>query len=134
MQSFQINDAMANFFSLADTAAFYAKVMGAWRHFAEVLPISHHVVRYEDLVEDLVEDFAAETARLFDFLGLAWDDAVLDYADHARSRDLIGTPSYHQVTQPIYREARYRWQRYRDQLAPVIETLGPYAEAFGYES
>ncbi|GAF80582.1 unnamed protein product, partial [marine sediment metagenome] len=70
--------------------------------------------------------------RLIRFLDLEWDDAVLDYARHARRRRVINTPSYNQVTEPIYQRARYRWGRYAEQLAPVMGVLKPYAEFFGY--
>ncbi len=66
------------------------------------------------------------------FLGLAWDDSVLGYAEHARDRGHINTPSYAQVTQPIYDRARFRWLRYAAHLAPVMDTLAPFIEHFGY--
>jgi len=128
MQDFKINDAMANFFSIEDAAVLYAKVMSLWQQYRRVLPHSCHVVRYEDLVDD----FEGETRRLLEFLGLEWDDAVLDYAGHAAARGRISTPSYDQVTEPIYRRARYRWRRYAEQLQPVMGLLEPFIEYFGY--
>ncbi len=128
MQAFDINDPMANFFSLKDSARLYAEVMELWRRYPRVLPLIHHVVRYEDLVEDL----EGEARRLVEFLGLEWDPAVLGYAERAKRRGKIQTPSYHQVTEPIYRRARYRWRRYAEHLRPVMATLAPYIEEFGY--
>ncbi len=130
MQEFEINEAMVNFLSLNGTAATYERIMGLWRRYEEVLPITAHRVRYEDVVDDL----EGEARRLLDFLGLEWDQAVLDFAAHARNRDRIATPSYHQVTQPIYRDARYRWQRYEAHLQPIKNRLAPFVEYFGYES
>lgn len=129
MQSFAINEAMATFFSLDSTATLYAKVMGLWQQYVSKLPINYHMVRYEDLVSS----FEHETRRLLDFLEVGWDDAVLQHTEHARKRGNINTPSYHQVTQPIYRHARYRWKRYAKQLEPVMEALRPFIEYFGYE-
>ena len=68
------------------------------------------------------------------FLGLPWRDALLEHTGHARERGVINTPSYHQVTQPVYRSARFRWHRYREQMAPVMPVLAPWIERFGYES
>ena len=48
------------------------------------------------------------------------------------SVDMINTPSYSQVTSPIYHTAKYRWQRYRQQLAPIMEKLQPYVDYFDY--
>ncbi len=129
MQSFGINEAMASFFTLESTAALYVKVMGLWLECARKLPINYHMVRYEDLVSN----FEHETRRLLDFLEVGWDDAVLQHTEHARERGKINTPSYHQVTQPIYQHAKYRWKRYARQLEPVMETLQPFIEYFGYE-
>jgi len=128
MQNFRINDAMASFFTIEDAAVLYANVMNLWRQYRRLLPHPCHVVRYEDLVDD----FEGETRRLLEFLGLEWDDAVLDYAGHARRRGMIHTPSYGQVTEPIYRRARYRWRRYAEQLQPVMGLLEPFIEYFGY--
>lgn len=129
MQNFALNEAMAQFFSLESTAALYAKVMGLWQQYANNLPIKYHRIRYEDLISD----FEHETRRLLDFLDVGWDDAVLQHDEHARKRGAVNTPSYHQVTQPIYQHAKYRWKRYAKQLEPVMETLRPYIQYFGYE-
>ena len=82
--------------------------------------------------ESLVDDFESETRKLLDFLGVDWDDAVRGYASHAVARGVIDTPSYHQVAQPIYRHAKYRWQRYADRFTPLMDQLAPYIEYFGY--
>ncbi len=60
------------------------------------------------------------------------DEAVLDHESTARARGLITTASYSQVTEPIYKRASGRWQRYREHLAPILPTLAPWAEKFGY--
>ncbi len=129
MQAFKPNAAMVHFATLADTARLYAAVMGLWLRYAEVLPLSWLAVRYEDLIAD----FPAETARVLAFLGVPWDDAVLAYAEHARSR-AIATPSYHQVVQPIYARSVGRWRTYRQELEPVLPILAPFISAFGYST
>lgn len=128
MQNFRPNDAMVNFFDLERTTAFYVKVMNLWQTSARVLPIDVHTVRYERLVEDL----ESEVRLILDFLGLEWDDRVLQYSDHARGRSRIDTPSYFQVVQPIYDHAKYRWRNYERQLGPVVELLEPFVASFGY--
>ena len=128
MHLFGMNPAMANFTTLEDTALLYTEVMGLWQHYAQFLPLHCHRLRYEDMVADP----RGETQRLFDFLGLEWDEAVLRFHEHARRRKRIDTPSYHQVTEPIYARATNRWKRYRGQLEPVMERLRPFVEAFGY--
>ncbi len=128
MQNFGHNDAMAGLVSLDSIAQIYARVMGSWLDYAARLPLHWHQVRYEDLITNL-ED---EARSLLDFLGVGWDDAVLGHTRHARERALINTPSYHQVTQPIYQHARYRWKRYQSAFTPILPSLQPFIQQFGY--
>jgi tetratricopeptide (TPR) repeat protein len=130
MQNFDLNDAMANFLDLGDAARLYDLVLAFWTRARAILPLDVHEVRYEALVEDK----EAEMRALTGFLGLPWDERVLDHQGTALRRGPIITPSYAQVAQPIYRRAAGRWQRYRDQLAPVLPILAPWAERMGYQT
>lgn len=126
MQDFQLNEAMVHFLDLEDTATLYARIMGLWRQYAALLPLAVHEVKYESLVGD----FTGEVRGVLDFLGVGWDDGVLAYATRARGG--VHTPSYHQVTRPIYQSARYRFRRYAEFMAPVMPLLAPSIAAFGY--
>ncbi len=128
MQNFRPTDAMANFFSLASTVEFYASAMALWQTYRERLPLTVHTVRYEDLLDD----FRGQAGSLLEFLGLGWHDSVAAFHEHARRRARINTPSYHQVSQPLYTDARFRWHRYRAQLEPYLGQLAPWINAFGY--
>ena len=130
MQFFTHNINMANFYNLDDTTAFYEKVMRLWTYYEDIFDLDLVVTRYEDLVADL----QGNAARLLDALGVEWDPAVLRFDEHARRRELIRTPSYNQVTRPIYREAVYRWHKYREHLSPYMDRLAPYIERFGYDA
>ncbi len=128
MQDFATNAGMASFFSLDDAANLYVQVMDSWQRYADVLPLSHCQIRYEDLIMDV----PGESRRLLDFLGLPWDDAVLAHREHAIKRSAINTPSYHQVVQPVYQRAKYRWKRYEEKMAGVMPLLQPFIERFDY--
>lgn len=128
MHLFAPNDAMANFYTLEDTAALYARVMGLWHHWAERLPLRHHRVYYEHLVQDL----PGAVRPLLDFLGLEWNEGLARPHEHAARRGHINTPSHSQVTQPIYRHAVSRWRRYQPWLENVTGTLQPHLAHFGY--
>lgn len=130
MQSFEPNSAMANFFSLEDTVALYVEAMRRWRDYIEGRKVVHHVVRYEDLIDDL----ETQTRRLVGFLELPWEEAMLKSHESASRDRWIGTPSYHQVTRPIYRDALERWRRYGEQLEPYRPQLMPFVEYFGYKA
>lgn len=128
MQDFKINEAMVNFLDLEDAARCYDKVMTLWQKYLAVLPLQVHTVRYESLIENFEETLTP----LLDFLGVAWDDNVRNYAETASRREGIPTPSYYQVTQPLYTRARGRWEQYRKYMQPVLPTLLPWASRFGY--
>jgi tetratricopeptide (TPR) repeat protein len=128
MSNFRLNSAMSNFLRLQDAADFYDLTFRYWERARELLPLKVHTVVYERLVEDV----EAEVRPLFDFLGLDWRDEALDHVSTARGRGLITTASYSQVTEPIYKRAAGRWQRYRKHLEPVLPTLAPWVETFGY--
>lgn len=129
MANFQLNHAMRSFTDLEEAALTYDSVFDAWTRAEALLPLRVHRVRYERMVEDL----GGEMRALLEFLGLPWDDKVLDNRAKAAERGHIRTASYSQVTEPIYTRSAGRWQRYRAQLAPVLPILAPWAERMGYE-
>lgn len=130
MHLFESNAAMGNFATLEDTTRLYATVMGQWQGYARQLPLAVHTSRYEDMVADLER----EARALVSFLGLEWDAALLHFYEHARERSRIDTPSYHQVTRPIYHTAVERWRRYQPYVAPFLHRLQPFIQDFGYTS
>ena len=130
LREFELNDHMANFLDFERSADFYDKVMSLWQSYRRLLPLEVHEVVYESLIQD----FETTLRPLLAFLGLKWDPALHDYAETARRRKRIHTPSYNQVTQPLYQEARYRWERYRKEMTPVLPILEPWARIFGYEA
>jgi len=128
MQAFALNNAMACFLDIRDAAEYYDAIMSFWTGARDTLALNVHTVAYEELVAD------PETSLrpAIDFLGLAWDDKLLDHRATAKARGAISTPSFDQVVQPISDKASGRWKRYRDQLEPVLPILLPWAERLGY--
>ena len=129
MQNFDLNDAMANFLDLENAASLYDFAMSTWTRAREGLPIAVHDVRYEEVVADK----AAALGAAISFLGLDWDAALLDHQRTAAARGPIITPSFAQVAQPIYSRAKGRWAQYREQMAPVLPNLAPWAKRMGYD-
>jgi len=129
MQHFTVSDAFASFFTLEGSARLYDKVMCLWQTYVSRLPLSHHEIRYEALVEDM----ESELRRALDFLDLPWDPVVLDFQGRAAERGRINTTSYHQVIEPVYSRSSGRWQSYRSQLEPYMSLLKPHIERFGYD-
>jgi tetratricopeptide (TPR) repeat protein len=129
MSNFALSRAMRSFTDLEESALLYDRVFDAWTRATSLLPIDVHRIRYERMVEDL----EGEMRALLSYLGLEWDPRVLDNRASAARREHIGTASYSQVTEPIYRRSAGRWTRYRDQMAPVVPILAPWVERLGYE-
>lgn len=128
-QRFGMNAAMFQLLRLDTATRYYDAVMNLVRVCRTKLPLSVHEVRYEAVVSD----FDATVGGALEFLGVAWDDAVRNYAETAKTR-AIGTPSASQVVQPLYATAQGKWRNYRSFLEPVLPTLEPWVRAFGYEA
>ncbi len=126
MQNFRHNPAMVPFYDIQQTARHYEALMDLWLHYRSILDLRWIESRYEDLVED----YEAVARRLITFLGLDWDDAVLSYLDKERH---VSTPSYEDVTSPIFTRAMGRWRNYRKELQPVLAPLSRFIREFGYE-
>ena len=128
MQDFELNDAMANFLNLDDAAHLYDAVMNLWTQYTSIFSINYHEVKYENLIEN----FEPTVRSILNFLELSWDDSVLNYLITAKKRDRIATPSYYQVTKPIYSYAIGRWQRYKKQTSNIYPILEGWIKKFNY--
>ena len=124
MQSF----GLVNFSEIADAAEYYDALMRIWTASRETMALNVHDVVYEELVGDPEAVLKPAIA----FLGLEWDDRILDHQRTAKARGTIQTPSYDQVTEPVTARASGRWKRYAKQLEPVLPILLPWAERLGY--
>jgi len=129
MQKFVANPAMVNFLDLRTTGLAYEAVMGLWLHYRESLDNSWLEYRYEDLVEN----FDDTVTQILDFIGVGWHEELLGYRQAAKQR-VVTTPSYRDVTAPVNDSALARWRRYEQELAPILPSLEPFVEAFGYDA
>ena len=130
MQNFKLNDAMANMVDLERIVDFYCVAMDTFRICRAKYNLNVHEIRYEDLLEDL----SGETSALLKFLDLDWEDQMENYQETALKRGRINTPSYSQVVQPIYKDAKYRWLNYEKHLRQYITQVEPWINEFGYSN
>lgn len=128
MSSFGMNESMRHFVSLRTAADYYAAVMGIAVESFPRLEDQIHVQRYEDLILQPEEEQKALCA----FLGVEWEKTMLEVQKNTRGKR-INTPSYHQVTQPLYRRAVGRWRNYREQMTDILPVLEPFVRRWGYE-
>ncbi len=129
MANFRLDGAMRSFTDLTEAALTYDAVFTAWRAAEERLNLNVHRVRYERLVADPEPELRAALA----FIGADYSPDLLDTAAAAQERGPVKTASYAQVVEPIYQRAVARWERYREQLAPVIPILRPWADWMRYD-
>ena len=116
-QHFTHRDAYPYAFDLEDIAAEYLACERLMAHWARVLPLPVHEVRYERLVDDP----EGEIAGLLAFCGLAFDERCLRFHETERR---VNTASNWQVRQPLYRASLARWRRFEGHLVPLRAALG----------
>jgi len=114
--------------SLEDTIKHYILLADTWLALKPCLGAAAFEIRYEDLVSDL----EAEARRALAFLGLPWAGNVLRFHEHALTRTIC-SPTYAEVTQPVFKTAVGRWRHYQKYFEPHLGQIAPLLRAFGYE-
>ena len=128
MQKVPLTPISSNWLSLTDAAEYYARVMKTWLKVRSLTEGRWLEFRYEDIVLDL----EGQARQILEFLGLPWDDKVLRFYEHAREK-MVRSPTYKDVTQPVYQRSVGRWQNYVKHFEPILEKLQPFVKEFGYE-
>jgi len=127
MQTFKINDAMANFLNLRDSANLYHQTMKLFEIYDEKLSLNYHIIKYEDLIIDLKKT----TLSLLKSISLDWNDNLRNYQKTALSKR-IKTPSYIQVTEKLYTRSKGRWENYKSEMKDVLPVLEYWIEKWRY--
>jgi Flp pilus assembly protein TadD len=128
MQPFRSPAFMVLCSSLQRLAQGYAHAFEQWHRDVDVF--APQVLEWH--YESVVGQFEDQVARLGQFLGTADASPMARFAEHARDKRFISTPSYAQVTEGVHRKAVGRWHNYREQLEPVLPLLRPWIERLGY--
>ena len=126
--NFRLTPALSNFLRLDTAAEYYDLMFRAWERSRELMNLDVQTVVYEKLVEDP----EGQLRPIIAALGLDWRDDLVDHQSTAQSRGVVMTASYAQVVEPLYRSSVNRWERYRPFLEPILPTLRPWADKFGY--
>jgi tetratricopeptide (TPR) repeat protein len=126
-QNIPLNPFNANFLTLERAARHYADLMDVWLAVRKWEGFAWTETRYEDVVADLEK----EGRRVTGFLGLEWHEAQARFHEKS-SRKQLYSPTYHDVSQPVYTRSVARWRAYEKHLAAVLPTLEPYCKALGY--
>jgi len=126
-QNLRLNATNSNFLSLDRAVKHYADLMDVWLRLRELGGFDWIESRYEDVVASL----EVEGCKVTQFLGLEWHDSQASFYEQTRKK-FVFSPTYSDVTQPVYQRALGRWKHYEAELAPLQEKLAPYCRAFGY--
>ncbi len=126
-QNIPLNATNVNFLSLERLAKHYADLMGVWLAVREWAGFNWIETRYEDVVANL----PSEGRRVTEFLGLHWHGDQEKFYEKSGARQLY-SPTYQDVTRPVYSRSVGRWRAYEKHLAPILPALEPFCRVFGY--
>ena len=126
-QNILLNATNVNFLSLERLAKHYADLMDIWLAVREWEGFAWLEPRYEAIVADL----EPEGRRVTAFLGLEWHEEQKRFYEKSRQKQLY-SPTYQDVTRPVYASSVGRWRAYEQHLAPILPALDPYCRRFGY--
>ncbi len=104
-------------FDLGALAQFYLDCQRIMQHWQQLYSDRIFVLDYERLVADQ----ESESRRMMAFLGLDWEDALLDF--HRTERE-VKTASFMQVRQPVCGRSVSRWRHYQPFIARLAGDLG----------
>jgi tetratricopeptide (TPR) repeat protein len=127
-QNIPLNAVNVNFLSFERIAKHYADLMDIWLAVREWEGFSWLETKYEDLVADLQK----EGGRVTTFLGLIWHEEQVRFYDQSRTKQQY-SPTYQDVTRPIYTRSIARWRAYEKHLSPILPKLEKYCREFGYQ-
>lgn len=99
-------------YNLEELGQYYLCYQDLMRHWQTILPGRIYNITYEKLIASQEE----ETRSLLEHCNLPWHDNCLQFHKAART---VRTASSSQVRQPIYDSSVKKWQRYRNELAPL---------------
>ena len=127
MQALPPTPISSAYLSLEGTVNQYANVMGFWLEMLPRMGDQWRYVRYEELINDL----PALARSVLGFLGVGFEDNVLKFYEHARTKR-VNSPSHADVRKPLYRTATGRWRNYQKHLEPYLPGLERFLKAFNY--
>jgi hypothetical protein len=128
-QYFGRNIAMEHFRRMDTAVKLYDFTMDQWFSAFSMDDPRVHYLRYDTLVTA----FEPSLKGVLDFLGLPWNDAVLDFAEAAQNRG-AQTPSYQKVRQGLGIGVQSSWRNYGFVFqSEMAKPLRKWVAFFGYE-
>ncbi|MBS0579923.1 MAG: sulfotransferase [Proteobacteria bacterium] len=126
---FRMNPAMYQMLTLASAAQLYDATMDLAQRAQGVLGLAWQDVRYERLMAD----FAGESRRICEFIGIQWTPGMSEFAGRVQSRE-NATPSTAQLARGLDRSGVGHWRHYREHIAPLEPVLARWIALYGVAS
>ena len=127
MTSFKMNEAMVNFEDEKTTAHFYNECFDLLFKYFKFYKIDYLEVKYEKVISN----FKNEINDLLKYLNLDFEESINSFHKTAMLREQINTPSYDQVTQPIYTSSINRYKNFNE-IKNIKDRVNYWTKTFSY--
>ncbi len=127
MTSFKINEAMVNFENEKTTVHFYNECFDLLFKYFKFYKIDYLEVKYENVITN----FKDEINNLLRYLNLDFEESINNFHKTAMLREKINTPSYDQVTQPIYSSSINRYKNFTE-IKNIKDKVNYWIKTFSY--
>ena len=127
MTSFKMNEAMVNFENEKTTAHFYNECFDLLFKYLKFYEIDYLEVKYENVISN----FKNEINNLLKYLNLDFEESINNFHKTAMVREKINTPSYDQVTQPIYSSSINRYKNFSE-IKNIKDKVNYWIKTFSY--
>lgn len=117
----------AHLFDWQKTVDLYSKTIDWWLYIKTQMSLDYIEFKYEDAVTDLESTFQ----NIFKFIGLDYISEAKEFHKSAANK-FVASPSFNQVSKPLYSSSLARWKQYETEFSAVITKLQPYIDEFGY--
>jgi len=129
MQIMTPSPTTVHLFDWQDTINLYCQTMDWWMHFKDITTLDYIEFRYEDAVSQFETTFRT----VFNFIGLELNATATEFHKYAAKKYIV-SPSFSQVSQPLYTSSVARWRNYDSEFINSNQQLLPYIREFNYES
>ncbi len=123
---FRMNPAMYQMLTLPSAAQLYDTTMELALRAQPVLELAWQDVRYEQLMAD----FAGESRRICEFIGIEWTPGMSEFAGRVQSRE-SATPSTAQLARGLDRSGVGHWRHYQEYIDPLEPVLARWTALYG---
>ena len=109
-------DGLAFTFNQVDIAEYYKLYEDLMDFWKKKFPKKIYELNYDKLTENQ----ESESRKIFNYLGLKWENSVLEFHNNSR---IVQTASNIQVRKKMYKGSSQQWKKYKPWLQPMLNNL-----------